>query len=83
MLRYSGFLSEVSVPNRLKSRVDNLRFYDAPSWQNKDVAGSVDAGLGFTIDAKITVNGSSQYKVHNSKGKTYYVTANEAYVYVK
>ncbi|PGB38907.1 N-acetylmuramoyl-L-alanine amidase, partial [Bacillus toyonensis] len=47
------------------------------------VAGSVDAGLGFTIDAKITVNGSSQYKVHNSKGKTYYVTANGAYVYVR
>jgi len=22
-------------------------------------------------------------KVHNNKGKTYYVTANEAYVYVK
>ncbi|QWI47271.1 N-acetylmuramoyl-L-alanine amidase (plasmid) [Bacillus mycoides] len=27
-------------------------------------------------------NGLPQYKVHNSKGKTYYVTANEAYVYV-
>ncbi|PHB18628.1 N-acetylmuramoyl-L-alanine amidase, partial [Bacillus pseudomycoides] len=24
-----------------------------------------------------------QYKVHNSKGQTYYVTANEAFVYVK
>ncbi|MCI0768427.1 hypothetical protein LOK41_27540 [Bacillus sp. TL12] len=45
--------------------------------------GTLDAGLGFTIDAKVTVNGSPQYKVHNSKGKTYYVTANEAYVYVK
>ncbi|PDY31148.1 N-acetylmuramoyl-L-alanine amidase, partial [Bacillus thuringiensis] len=29
------------------------------------------------------VNGSQQYKVHNSKGKTYYVTANAAFVYVK
>ncbi|PEP49504.1 N-acetylmuramoyl-L-alanine amidase, partial [Bacillus pseudomycoides] len=37
----------------------------------------------FAIDAKVTVNGSTQYKVHNSKGKTYYITANEAYVYVK
>ncbi|WP_170958303.1 hypothetical protein [Bacillus pseudomycoides] len=45
--------------------------------------GTVDAGLGFTIDAKVTVNGSPQYKVQNSKGKTYYVTASEAYVYVK
>lgn len=47
------------------------------------MAGTVDTGLGFKIDAKVTVNGSSQYQVHNSKGKTYYVTANEACVYVK
>ncbi|PFS77321.1 N-acetylmuramoyl-L-alanine amidase, partial [Bacillus cereus] len=71
------------VGKRVVSKVNNLRFYNAPSWQDKDVEGSVDVGLGFTIDAKVTVNGSSQYKVHNSKGKTYYVTANEAYVYVK
>ncbi|TEA55756.1 N-acetylmuramoyl-L-alanine amidase [Bacillus sp. BH2] len=71
------------VGKRVVSKVNNLRFYDAPSWHDKDVAGSVDAGLGFTIDAKVSVNGSPQYKVHNSKGKTYYVTANEAYVYVK
>ncbi|PDY48437.1 N-acetylmuramoyl-L-alanine amidase [Bacillus pseudomycoides] len=68
---------------RVVAKVDNLRFYDSPSWQDKDVAGSIDAGLGFAIDAKVNVNGSPQYKVHNSKGKTYYVTANEAYVYVK
>ncbi|QWH09539.1 N-acetylmuramoyl-L-alanine amidase [Bacillus mycoides] len=71
------------VGKRVVSKVDNLRFYDSASWQDKDVVGSVDEGLGFTIDAKVIVNGSSQYKVHNSKGKTYYVTANEAYVYVK
>ncbi|SFQ54765.1 hypothetical protein SAMN04487920_102116 [Bacillus mycoides] len=71
------------VGKRVVSKINNLRFYDAPSWQNKDVAGTLDAGLGFTIDTKVTVNGSSQYKVHNSKGKIYYVTANEAYVYVK
>ncbi|MBO1580950.1 N-acetylmuramoyl-L-alanine amidase [Bacillus sp. XF8] len=29
------------------------------------------------------VKGPPQYKVNNGKGKTYYVTANEAYVYVK
>ncbi len=61
----------------------NLRFYESASWQDKDVAGTVDVGLGFTIDAKVNVNGSSQYKVHNSKGKIYYLTANEVYVYVK
>ncbi|PEA82705.1 N-acetylmuramoyl-L-alanine amidase [Bacillus pseudomycoides] len=71
------------VGKRVVSKVDNLRFYDSLSWQDTDVAGTLDAGLGFTIDEKVIVNGSSQYKVHNSKGKTYYVTANEAYVYVK
>lgn len=71
------------VGKRVVSKLDNLRFYDSASWQDKDVAGSVDEGSGFAIDAKVSVNGSSQYKVHNSKGKAYYVTANEAYVYVK
>jgi N-acetylmuramoyl-L-alanine amidase len=60
--------------------VDDL----SASWSDKDVVGTVDEGLGFTIDAKVSINGSPQYKVHiNSKGTTYYVTANEAYVYVK
>lgn len=68
---------------RIVSKVDNLCFYDSPSWQDEDVAGTLDAGLGFTIDAKVIVNGSPQYKVHNSKGKTYYITVNESYVYVE
>ncbi|PFY25199.1 N-acetylmuramoyl-L-alanine amidase [Bacillus toyonensis] len=59
------------VGKHVVSKVNNLRFYDAPSWQDKDVAGVVDAGLGFTIDAKVSANGSLQYKVYNSKGKTY------------
>ncbi len=71
------------VGKRVVSKVNNLRFYNTPSWQDKDVAVFVDAGLGFTIDAKVSVDSSIQYKVHNSKGKTYYVTANEAFVYVK
>jgi len=71
------------VGRRVVSKVNNLRFYDVPYWQDKDAAGSVNAGLGVTIDTKVTVNGSSQYKVHNSKAKTYYVNANKAYVYVK
>ncbi|AJG59884.1 N-acetylmuramoyl-L-alanine amidase [Bacillus cereus] len=68
---------------RVVSKVNNLRFYSAPSWEDKYVAGTVDVGLGFTIDATVMVNGSPQYKVHNSKGTTYYITASEAYVYVK
>ncbi|PGE94498.1 N-acetylmuramoyl-L-alanine amidase [Bacillus pseudomycoides] len=71
------------VGKRIVSKVTNLRFYDSPSWQDKDVAGTLDAGLGFAIDAKVSVNGSPQYKVHNSKGKTYYITANEAFLCVK
>ncbi|MED3087884.1 N-acetylmuramoyl-L-alanine amidase [Bacillus toyonensis] len=71
------------IGKRVVSKVDNLRFYNKSSWKDGDVAGTVDAGLGFTIYAKVSVNGSPQYKSHNSKWKTYYVTANEAYVYVK
>ncbi|QWH46349.1 N-acetylmuramoyl-L-alanine amidase [Bacillus toyonensis] len=71
------------VGKRVVSKVNNLRFYDAPSWQDKDVAGSVDADLGFTIDAKVSVNGSPQYKVHNSKGLTFYITTSGEYVNVK
>ncbi|RWS41480.1 N-acetylmuramoyl-L-alanine amidase [Bacillus mycoides] len=71
------------VGKRVVSKVDNLRFYDSASWQDKDVAGSVDAGLGFTIDAKVSVNGSPQYKVKNSKGSIFYITASSKYVDVK
>ncbi|ALC55224.1 N-acetylmuramoyl-L-alanine amidase [Bacillus thuringiensis serovar kyushuensis] len=71
------------VGKRVVSKVNNLRFYDAPSWQDKDVAGSVDAGLGFIIDAKISVNDSYQYKVHNSHGQVFYITAIDTYVNVR
>ncbi|EOO80162.1 hypothetical protein IIC_00008 [Bacillus cereus VD021] len=63
--------------------MNNLRFYDAPSWQDKDVAGSVDVGLGFTIIDKVSVNGSPQYKVKNSRGNVYYITASSYYVRIK
>lgn len=71
------------VGKRVVSKVNNLRFYDAPSWQDKDVAGSVDAGLGFIIDAKISVNDSYQYKVQNSHGQVFYITAIDTYVNVR
>ncbi|PFA36881.1 N-acetylmuramoyl-L-alanine amidase, partial [Bacillus cereus] len=73
------------VGKRVVSKVNNLRFYNKPSWKDGDVAvaGSVDTGLGFTIDAKVMVNGSTQYKVHNSKGKSYYITASDTYVWMK
>lgn len=82
-IRYQGIEPVTVNGKRVISKVNNLRFYDSPSWEDKDVAGTVDMGLGFIIDTKVIVNNLSQYRVHNSKGKTYYVTANEAYVYVK
>lgn len=30
------------VGKRVVSKCNNLRFYDSPSWKNKDVAGTVD-----------------------------------------
>ncbi|PEJ91084.1 N-acetylmuramoyl-L-alanine amidase [Bacillus toyonensis] len=57
--------------------------YNKPSWKDGDVAGTVNAGEGFMIDAKIMVNGSSQYKVHSSKGKIYYITASPAFVSIQ
>ncbi|MGQ0452214.1 N-acetylmuramoyl-L-alanine amidase, partial [Bacillus sp. SS-TM] len=46
------------VGKRVVSKVDNLRFYDTPSWQDEDVAGTLDAGEGFMIDEKVIVDGS-------------------------
>ncbi|MED1116469.1 N-acetylmuramoyl-L-alanine amidase [Bacillus paramycoides] len=81
-IRYKEESSTVEG-KRVVSKVNNLRFYDSPSWQDKDVAGTLDAGVGFTIDAKVNVNGYPQYRVYNSKGHKYYITASDAYVSVK
>lgn len=71
------------VGKRVVSKVNNLRFYNTPSWHGKDVAGSVDTGLGFIIDAKISVNDLYQYKVHNSHGQVFYIIASDTYVNVR
>ncbi|PEM33438.1 N-acetylmuramoyl-L-alanine amidase [Bacillus pseudomycoides] len=76
-------MSSSIVGHRLVSKVDNLRFYDSPSWEDKDVAGVVNIGEGFIIDTEIIVNGSKQYKVHNSKNMTFYITASSSYIEVK
>nr|WP_258528512.1 N-acetylmuramoyl-L-alanine amidase [Bacillus cereus] len=68
---------------RVLAKVNSLLFYHSPSWEDKDVAGTVNSGERFIIDEKISVNGSPQYKVHNSKGHIYYITSNKAFVYVK
>src|SRR5699024_3932483 len=62
----------------------NLRFYSRPSWSDSALAGTMPKGYGFpTIVSKVKVGKSYQYKVKNSKGKIYYVTANSKYVKVK
>ncbi|WP_130068069.1 N-acetylmuramoyl-L-alanine amidase [Bacillus albus] len=68
---------------RVESKVNGLNFRNRPSWSSADVVGTVDAGYGFTIDEKIMVDGSPQYRVHNSKGQVFYITTSETYVRVK
>ncbi|MBG9520212.1 N-acetylmuramoyl-L-alanine amidase [Bacillus thuringiensis] len=71
------------VGKRVVSKVNDLNFYTKATWNKSYLAGTVDAGLGFTIDAKVDVNGSPQYRVHNSKGNTYYITASPTYVSIR
>ncbi|WP_051353093.1 N-acetylmuramoyl-L-alanine amidase family protein [Thalassobacillus devorans] len=60
-----------------------LRFYTHPSWKDSDVAGTVKKGFGFpVITAKVKVEAGYQYRVKNSKGAIYYITASPEYVTV-
>ncbi|MBV1135753.1 N-acetylmuramoyl-L-alanine amidase [Listeria monocytogenes] len=69
---------------KLASKVNGLRFYNKPSWSDKDVVGTVNKGIGFpTIVSKVKVGTAYQYKVKNSKGATYYITASDKYVQLK
>lgn len=70
------------VGKRVEAKVD-LRFYVRPSWADNDVAGICKKGHGFTIVDKVKVGSGEQYKVKNSKGKIYYITASTKYVTVK
>ncbi len=69
--------------NVIPSKVKDLNFYTKATWNKSYVAGTVDTGLGFAIDAKVDVNGSPQYRVHNSKGKTFPIKASDKYVNVR
>ncbi|PLS07560.1 peptidoglycan recognition protein family protein [Bacillus halotolerans] len=70
-----------AVSGSLKSKVNDLRFYSKPSWEDKDVVGTVNKGIGFpTVVEKVKVGSAYQYKVKNSKGATYYITASDKYV---
>jgi len=70
-----------SASGSLKSKVNGLRFYNKPSWSDKDVVGTVNKGIGFpTIVKKMKVGNGHQYQVKNSKGAIYYITASSKYV---
>jgi len=69
------------VGKRVEAKT-SLRYYNRPSWEDKDVAGTVTKGLGFTIVDKVKVGTAYQYKVKNSKGAIYYITASDKYVAV-
>ncbi|SFL30456.1 N-acetylmuramoyl-L-alanine amidase [Bacillus sp. 5mfcol3.1] len=81
-IRYKEESSSVEG-KRVVSKVNDLRFYSKASWDDRDVAGTVDEGLGFTILDKVSVNGSQQYKVKNSRGNVFYITASSYYVEIK
>ena len=70
---------------RLESKHDGqLRFYKTPSWKDDDVYGFLTKGQGFPrILDKISVGGGEQYKVENSKGQQFYITAHSNFVEVK
>lgn len=59
---------------------EGLNFYAKPTWDNP--VGVFYEGQGWTIIEKIKVDGAYQYKVKNSKGAIYYVTASPRYVNV-
>jgi hypothetical protein len=69
---------------RVESIFDGeLRYYNKPSWKDEDVYGHLTKGMGFpTIIDKVRVGKGEQYKVKNSKGQVFYVTASPKYVQV-
>ncbi|MCP3741473.1 N-acetylmuramoyl-L-alanine amidase family protein [Rossellomorea sp. BNER] len=76
--------------NWLRSKTEGLRYYDTPSWLDKDVAGRLQKGYGFPQTVrKIWVkdprdnSAAWQYEVKNSRGKVFYVTAAEKHVSVE
>jgi lysozyme len=70
------------IGKRVESKVAVLNYYDGPRWSNP--YGQITKGTGFpTIVDRVKVDGSYQYKVKNSKGHTFYITASDKYVVVK
>jgi N-acetylmuramoyl-L-alanine amidase len=77
-----GKIDKSKAGDRVESLVDDLRFYHKPSWDKKDSAGRVGKGLGFTIIGRLDVDGYAQYKVRNSSGSVFFLTASSKFVKV-
>jgi lysozyme len=70
------------IGKRVESKVAVLNYYDGPRWNNP--FGQLGKGDGFPkIVDRVNVDGSYQYKVKNSAGKTFYITASDKFVAVK
>ena len=57
-----------------------LNYYDGPRWNNP--TGTFGHGEGWTVDNLYRVKGSLMYRVQNSKGDLYWITAASKYVKV-
>ncbi|WP_164670976.1 N-acetylmuramoyl-L-alanine amidase family protein [Virgibacillus doumboii] len=72
------------VGKRVESKVNNLRFYNKPTWSDDGLVNTIDKGWGFPeIVDKVKVGSGHQYKVKNSNGDVYYITAAEKFVRVE
>lgn len=60
---------------------DGLNFYNGPRWTRP--SGTFGYGQGWKVDNKYLVNGSPMYRVQNSKGDLYWITASPKYVTIK
>lgn len=58
---------------RIEAIAPSVNFYDTHRWNNP--AGTFKKGEGWVVDNLYRVNGSLQYRVQNSSGDLYYITA--------
>ena len=59
---------------------EGLNYYDGPRWNNP--TGVFHYGHGWKVDNKYLVDGSPMYRVQNSKGQLFWITASSKYVKV-
>ena len=59
---------------------EGLNYYNGPRWTNP--SGTFGFGQGWKVDNKYLVDGSAMYRVQNSKGQLFWITASSKYVKV-